>query len=149
MNTLDQADIREILPQSDPFLFIDKVLDFQKGIKLNAVKNITADEWMFSCYGNQSVALPATILIEAAAQAALILYHLTMIESTNRVAQYRLGRIKADIFDEILVGGTLEIEAFANKILYSGGYSEIIVSSENKKLAVIEIIYTVTDLNVG
>lgn len=149
MNTLDQTDIREILPQAYPFLFIDKVLDFQKGTKLRAVKNITADEWIFSCYENRPVALPAAILIEAAAQAALILYHLTMIESTRRVPEYRLGRIKADIAEEILVGETLEIEAFANKILYSGGYSEINVFSENKKLAGVEIIYTVSDLSVG
>ncbi len=94
---LNSSQIAAILPQSYPFLMIDRVVDFQKGESLTAVKNITGNEWMFgspvepfganperrpsTAFGpsrrvegwcRPSNIFPETLLIEAAAQAAIL-----------------------------------------------------------------------------
>ena len=75
---LDHNDLKKILPQAYPFLMLDRVLEYTEHKHLTAIKNITADEWFFQDTdedSNQTKTkhLPETLLIEAAAQAALVL----------------------------------------------------------------------------
>lgn len=67
---LNSNQIVQILPQSYPFLMIDRVVDFRKGESLTAIKNITGNEWFFDDQSCRSEVFPETLLIEAAAQAA-------------------------------------------------------------------------------
>lgn len=88
---LNSNQIAQILPQSYPFLMLDRVVDFKKGESLTAVKNITGNEWVFCSpltpFGAnpepsrrdegqpcQTGVFPETLLIEAAAQAAILFY---------------------------------------------------------------------------
>ena len=73
MITLTQDDLTRILPQAYPFLMIDKVIEIKKGKSLVAVKNITGNEWIFQNQYFQLDHLPEPFVIEAAAQAALLL----------------------------------------------------------------------------
>jgi len=73
-------ELRAILPQSYPFLMIDRVIDIKKGESLTAIKNITANEWFFEGKDQGSSVLPETLIIEAAVQAALVLYHVNMVK---------------------------------------------------------------------
>ena len=68
---LTHQELRKILPQAHPFMMIDRVVDIKKGKSLTAIKNITANEWPFLSNLNH---FPETLLIEAATQAALVLY---------------------------------------------------------------------------
>ena len=73
MLTLD--DLKHILPQAYPFLMIDRAEQYIEGKSLTAVKNITADEWFFQndeAHFHPTKHFPETLLIEAAAQAALV-----------------------------------------------------------------------------
>ena len=45
--TLDANAVKKILPQAYPFVFIDRVIGYEKGKSLTAVKHITANEWPF------------------------------------------------------------------------------------------------------
>lgn len=45
---LDINEIRKILPHRYPFLLIDRVLDYEIGKTLKALKNVTANEPFFS-----------------------------------------------------------------------------------------------------
>ena len=71
---LNSTQIAQILPQSYPFLMIDRVVDFKKGESLTAVKNITGNQWVFEGQPCQTGVFPETLLIEAAAQAAILFY---------------------------------------------------------------------------
>ena len=71
---LDSNQIARILPQSYPFLMIDRVTAFQKGESLTAIKNITGNEWVFDGQSCPTGVFPETLLIEAAAQAAILFY---------------------------------------------------------------------------
>ncbi len=69
---LDHNELKKILPQAYPFLLIDHVDHYTPGESLVAIKNITANEWPFSQERPQLNHYPETLLIEAAAQAALV-----------------------------------------------------------------------------
>ena len=71
---LNSNQIAKILPQSYPFLMIDRVVDFKKGESLTAIKNITGNEWFFDDQSCKTGVFPETLLIEAAAQAAILFY---------------------------------------------------------------------------
>jgi len=69
---LDYEQLKKILPQAYPFLLIDRVENIQPGQSLTATKNITANEWPFTEGRERVQHYPETLLIEAAAQAALV-----------------------------------------------------------------------------
>lgn len=71
-----QDDIREILkylPHRYPFLMIDRVLSFELEKSLNAIKNITYNEPIFTGHFPQSPVFPGVLLLEAMAQASALL----------------------------------------------------------------------------
>jgi 3-hydroxyacyl-[acyl-carrier-protein] dehydratase len=68
-------DIREILkylPHRYPFLMIDRVIDFQAGESLTAIKNITINEPIFTGHFPQSPIFPGVLVLEAMAQACAL-----------------------------------------------------------------------------
>lgn len=135
-------DLKLILPQAYPFLMIDRVEEYIAGERLIAIKNITADEWFFQNNDSSVQYFPKTLLIEAAAQAALVLYHISKVKGTNRKPRYMLGRIKAEFFNSVSIGARLKIEALANKMLDTGGFSDIRVFSSSSSISNIRIVYS-------
>lgn len=74
MEALD--DIREILkylPHRYPFLMVDRVLTFESGQSLSAIKNVTFNEPMFTGHFPQSPVFPGVLILEALAQASALL----------------------------------------------------------------------------
>ena len=137
---LDYQQLKEILPHAYPFLLIDRVEEYKEGERLVAVKNITGNEWTSG--GGETPVFPEVLLIEAAAQAALVLYHVSKIKSGPK-PRYVLGRAKAEFHDFLLVGDNLRILAFADKMLDTGGYSTINLSKGSRIIGKITIIYSV------
>lgn len=65
--------IKRILPHRYPFLMIDRVLDYQAGHSLRAIKNITINEPFFQGHFPHKPVMPGVLIIEALAQAAALL----------------------------------------------------------------------------
>lgn len=137
-------EIEEILPQRYPFLLIDKVLDYKENDYLVAVKNITGNEWACGEGGEKRMKgeFPQMLLIEAAAQAAIILYHVSKVTSDLR-PQYFLGKIEAEFLSLAKIGEQLKIEVLSGKMFQGSGYSDAAIESENKKICKIRIFYGV------
>lgn len=67
-----EMDINEVLrylPHRYPMLLIDRVVDFQKGKSLTAVKNVTYNENFFQGHFPNRPVMPAVLILEAMAQA--------------------------------------------------------------------------------
>jgi 3-hydroxyacyl-[acyl-carrier-protein] dehydratase len=69
---LNINDIRKILPHRYPMLLVDKVLDWEAGNKITAIKNVTANEEFFNGHFPHYPVMPGVLLIEALAQTAAI-----------------------------------------------------------------------------
>ena len=137
---LDQIDLSKILPQSYPFLMIDKIIEFKKGESLTAIKNITGSEWVFEGQGYQSNFFPETLIIEAAAQAAAAFYGLS--QGDAEIKKVFLGKIKSEIFNIVNVGDQLTLKTLSHKMFNNNGFMNINVSVDVKKIADIEIFYS-------
>ena len=77
MNTLDIYQVLEYLPHRYPFLLIDRVLDYEAGESLVALKNVTVNEPFFTGHFPHRPVMPGVLILEALAQATGILAFIT------------------------------------------------------------------------
>ena len=78
MNSLDINQIKEYLPHRYPLLLVDRVLDWEAGKSITAIKNVTINEEFFNGHFPHKPVMPGVMMIEAMAQTAALLSFLTM-----------------------------------------------------------------------
>lgn len=87
MSIVKIKDIKLQTPHRYPFLLVDRVLNFEPGKSILALKNLTANEEFFNGHFPQSPIMPGVLQLEALAQAAgLLIFYTTNVpvsESTN------------------------------------------------------------------
>ena len=66
-------EVKNFLPHRYPFLMIDKVLDFEVGKYLTAIKNVSVNEPQFTGHFPAQPIMPGILIVEALAQATGIL----------------------------------------------------------------------------
>jgi 3-hydroxyacyl-[acyl-carrier-protein] dehydratase len=71
-----QMDIHQILkklPHRYPFLLVDRVLEYEKDVRIKAIKNVTMNEPFFVGHFPGRPVMPGVIMLEALAQASALL----------------------------------------------------------------------------
>lgn len=72
-NIIESNEIMQLLPHRYPFLLVDRVLDFEEGQWLRAVKNVTVNEPCFTGHFPNAPIFPGVLILEAMAQATGVL----------------------------------------------------------------------------
>jgi 3-hydroxyacyl-[acyl-carrier-protein] dehydratase len=107
---MDISQIAECLPHRYPFLLIDRVLSYEVGRNLVAVKNVTINEPFFEGHFPHHPVMPGVLIIEALAQAAAILSFKTMgAQADERSVYYFVGIDKARFKKPVTPGDTLRL----------------------------------------
>ena len=75
---LDINQIKTYLPHRYPLLLVDRVLDYELGKTITAIKNVTANEEFFNGHFPHKPVMPGVLMVEALAQTAAILSFMTM-----------------------------------------------------------------------
>ncbi|PIE45581.1 MAG: 3-hydroxyacyl-[acyl-carrier-protein] dehydratase FabZ [Gammaproteobacteria bacterium] len=111
-NTLDIQEIMRYLPHRYPFLMLDKVIDYQVGKNLKAVKNVTVNEPFFQGHFPQKAVMPGVMILEAMAQATGILgFKTENVPPDDNTSLYYFVGIDNARFKQIVVpGDRLDIE---------------------------------------
>ncbi|WP_432409021.1 3-hydroxyacyl-ACP dehydratase FabZ [Wukongibacter sp. M2B1] len=87
--------IRKFLKHEAPFVFIDKVLEYQKNKRIVALKNISGCEMFSSLHFPEKAIYPGIFLVESAAQATAVLCYITEEEKESEVSKFvALGGIQ-------------------------------------------------------
>lgn len=73
MSEMDINEVMKHLPHRYPFLLVDKVVDFEEGKSLRAIKNVTINEPFFQGHFPHIPVMPGVLIMEALAQATGIL----------------------------------------------------------------------------
>jgi 3-hydroxyacyl-[acyl-carrier-protein] dehydratase len=110
---IDAERIAAMLPHRYPFLLIDRVVAFEHGKRLTAIKNITINEPFFQGHFPGHPVMPGVLIIEAMAQACGVLIKLSVPHDPNVPVVFYLVKVDEARFNRIVVPGDqlmLEVE---------------------------------------
>lgn len=144
---LDKEKIKSILPQREPFLFIDEVIEIEGIKKIVAVKNISGDEYFFRGHFPGKPLMPGVLIVEAMAQASIILYSLAKAEIVSSNPDYYLGKVKAEFLSPVYPGDTMVIETNAVKIIDNAAITDVVVKVNNTITAKANIVFGIKKKN--
>jgi len=112
MAEMDAQQVLEYLPQRYPLLMIDRVLEFEPGKRILALKNVTSNEPHFTGHFPGRPIMPGVLILEAMAQAAGILVFRTRGDKVDaNTVYYYAGIDEARFKKPVVPGDRLEIEA--------------------------------------
>lgn len=101
-------DVREIvkyLPHRYPFLLVDRVISYEKDTSLSAIKNVTANEPIFTGHFPQAPIFPGVLILEAMAQASALLGFISLGGYPSDETLYLLAGIDKARFKKQVVPG--------------------------------------------
>jgi len=84
VNRIDIHKVLQMLPHRYPFLLVDRVLDYTKGDRLTAIKNVTINEPFFPGHFPNRPVMPGVLVVEAIAQACGLL---TFVSEENLLTE--------------------------------------------------------------
>ena len=131
---LQIEDIKKLIPQRFPFLMIDSVLEASPKTVV-AIINVSASEHFFVGHFPDQKVMPGVLMIEAMAQAGLILYR----QKFNNDKVLFLVSVKARFFNPVFPGDQLKIEVTPIKLMTKMGLFKAIASVEDKKIVEAEL----------
>lgn len=117
----NQEQIKAVLPQRDPFLFIDEVVEIEGTEKVIAVANIKGQESYFKGHFPGRPVMPGVLIVEAMAQAAILLYSVCKPDIARTHPEYYLGKVKSEFLHPVFPGDRLIIEVKSVKITDTAG----------------------------
>lgn len=106
--TIEAVEIEKILnylPHRYPFLLVDRVIDYELGEHITAVKNVTFNEPHFNGHFPNHPVMPGVLIIEAMAQASGILSRLAIGELTSDSEIFYLVKVDNAKFTKTVVPG--------------------------------------------
>lgn len=110
---IGSSEIKTILaeiPHRFPFLLVDRVLSCTPGERLTAVKNVTINEPFFSGHFPEEPVMPGVLILEALAQAALLLGVRTAGPQEAGTIVYFAGVDKARFKRQVVPGDRLVLK---------------------------------------
>ncbi len=135
--TLEQ--IKEVLPHREPFLMLDRVVDYVPGDYAEAIKAVSANEWYFQGHFEDYKVMPGVLQIEAMAQAGAIAM-LTLEENKGKLAFFG-GIKKARFKKKVVPGDLLHISAKITRVMGSVGFGDGKVMVDGELAAEAELIF--------
>ncbi|MBU0744094.1 MAG: 3-hydroxyacyl-ACP dehydratase FabZ [Gammaproteobacteria bacterium] len=99
-------EIKEYMPHRYPFLFIDRVLEFEAGKSILALKNVSVNEPHFNGHFPERPIMPGVLMIEALAQAAgLLIFYTNNTRADEKTNWYFLAGVDNARFKRVVDPG--------------------------------------------
>lgn len=105
---IEANEIMTLLPHRYPFLLVDRVVDYQEGEWLKAIKNVSVNEPCFTGHFPEQPIFPGVLILEALAQSMGILAFKTLELSGNELF-YFAGIDEARFKRPVVPGDQMEL----------------------------------------
>jgi len=140
--------IQELLPQKYPFLFIDRVLaaDAEKK-KVTCLKNVTINDYFFAGHFPENPVMPGALIMEAMAQASILLYAVIKPQIAEKRPDYYLGKVEVKFLSVVRPGDQLILEAQGVKTFDQAGIVSVKALVNGKLVAEAQIMFGVKAKN--
>lgn len=130
---LNKEQIKQIIPQREPFLMIDEVEEYIPGESAIAYKNVEESEWYFKGHFPGNPIMPGVLIAESLAQTGAVVI-LSMEENRGKNALF--GGIDKMKFKKMVVpGDRLKLEVKIIKRKGPIGVGEAIATVNEKVVA--------------
>lgn len=140
---LTNVEIQKILPHRYPFLLIDKVIEYEPGIKAVAVKNVTVNEPFFQGHFPGYPIMPGVLIVEALAQTAGIAVA-TLEENKGKLGVFT-GIDSIKFRAQVVPGDVLKLEASILNLKMGMAKVSVLATVDGKKAAEGEIRFAMID----
>jgi 3-hydroxyacyl-[acyl-carrier-protein] dehydratase len=123
---LDFEEVRRLLPQSHPFLMLDRVVELVPGERIAGVKMVSGNEGFFQGHFPRMAVMPAALILEALAQATIVLLRRTaeLRGEAEEPRLYLFGSVHARMQRPVFPGDALRLDVKLLKLLEDGGAAE-------------------------
>ena len=108
-----------MVPQKYPFLFIDKVIELQKESRIVCLKNISGNEPFFAGHFPDFAIMPGVLIIEALAQASIILFKKSFDTEKDNDKVFLLASANVRFTKPVFPGDQLILEINTEKVISS------------------------------
>lgn len=136
---LNKEEIKNIIPQRDPFLMIDEVEEYVPGESAIAYKNVNEKEWYFKGHFPNNPIMPGVLITESLAQTGAVAI-LSMDENKGKNALF--GGIDKMKFKRMVVpGDRLKLDVKIIKRKGPIGVGEAIATVDGKIVAKGELTF--------
>lgn len=127
---LNKEQIKEIIPQRDPFLMIDEVENYVPGESCTAYKDVKAEEPYFKGHFPGNPIMPGVLIVESLAQTGAVAI-LSQEENKGRNALFG-GVDKLKFKKQVIPGDRLKLEVKIIKRKGPIGVGEAIATVDGK-----------------
>ena len=107
--TFDIQEIMGFLPHRYPLLLIDRIIEFDPGKRVVALKNVTMNEQFFQGHFPDYPIMPGVLVVEAMAQAGAIIMMQAIPDRKSKLAVFS-GIERAKFRRSVVPGDQLRIE---------------------------------------
>lgn len=147
MSGMDIAEIMRHLPHRYPFLLIDRVLSYESGKSIKALKNVTINEPFFNGHFPHHPVMPGVLIIESMAQAAALLSFVTMgAKANDQSIYYFVGIDNARFKRPVVAGDALHLHVSLTRQVRGIWKFSAQAHVEDAMVAEAELMCTVRDL---
>lgn len=138
---IDVRQIAAILPHRYPFLLVDRVIEFEAGKRVRAIKNVTINEPFFAGHFPGHPVMPGVLVIEAMAQASGILTQLSNTFQARPNQLYYLVRVDNARFSRTVVpGDQLVLDVVQKRMIRRMGQYQCRASVDGVEVASADIL---------
>ncbi|MCD6185603.1 MAG: 3-hydroxyacyl-ACP dehydratase FabZ [Deltaproteobacteria bacterium] len=141
-DTYDIMKIMELLPHRYPFLLVDRILEFEKGKRVKALKNVTINEPFFQGHFPAEPIMPGVLIIEAMAQAGGVLGQETIPKENSEMLMYFMGIDKVKFRKPVVPGDQLILDVEILRQRKTTFKMKGLASVNNKIVAEAELLAT-------
>jgi 3-hydroxyacyl-[acyl-carrier-protein] dehydratase len=132
--------IMDMLPHRYPFLLVDRVLSFELGKTLTAIKNVTINEPFFVGHFPHQPVMPGVLILEALAQASGILVQLSAPSGASNPLYYLVKIDKARFSKVVKPGDQLLLDVTQKRMMLRMGHFICRALVDGEEVASAEII---------
>ncbi len=138
---LNKEEIKNIIPQREPFLMIDEIESYIPGESAIAYKNVDENEWYFKGHFPGNPIMPGVLIAESLAQTGAVAI-LSQEENKDKNALFG-GIDKMKFKKQVVPGDRLKLEVKIIKRKGPIGVGEAIATIDDKIVAKGELTFAV------